>query len=328
MMKLIEKFGKEQKGAVLVTSALTLLIVFGFAALSVDVGAMFTARNQMQGAIDAAALSGATGLTISQSEAQNRAVIVAAANDILNNPVNLSPTNITFPNPMQLSIQLTQPVNLYFANVFGISSINVSASATAELADISGTKRLRPFAVPEQLWQPGQLVVLKLGAVNGNNKGNGNAIPSSFHYAVCYPPENKGTPTKGGSRYRTRIKEGYEDIVELGDQLLAEPGNMNGPTNQGINYLIALDPAASWNGTQIVSSIFPGNSSPRVIKIPMFDINNPPSAGRGNVTVTNFGAFFVLPMQGQDLCGIFIETTTAGIAGSSGTFLKRVHLTS
>ena len=103
---------------------------------------------------------------------------------------------------------------------------------------------------------------------------------------------------------------------------------MNGPTKQGINHLISLDPNASWNGTQIVNSNYPGNSSPRVIKIPMFDINNPPHAGRGNITVTNFGAFFVLPMQSQDLCGIFIETTTAGLAGSSGTFLKRVHLTS
>jgi hypothetical protein len=317
---MFSKLRKSKKGAILVTTAISMFVVFGFAAISVDVGTLLTARNQLQNAVDAAALGGASGLILSQAEAENRAVEMAAANNVINNAVNLSSTEIFFQNSKQITIQRTQAINLYFANIFGINSLNVAASASAELAHIGGTKGFRPFAIPELAWNPGQIVVIKAGS-----KDELFTNPS-FYYPVCFPPINRGAPETGASQYENRIINGFEEIAYIGDELLIEPGMMTGPTMKGVNDLLALDSDASWNGTSIVNSDFGGLSSPRVIKIPMFDTSIEPPAGRHSITMSNMASFFLLPMQGNNVIGVFLETITSGVTGSTPTHLQMVHL--
>jgi len=87
-----------------------------------------------------------------------------------------------------------------------------------------------------------------------------------------------------------------------------------------------MDPSASWNGSEIVNSNFPGTSSPRVIKIPMFDTSTPPPAGRHTITMSNMGAFFLLPMQGNNVLGVFLGIATGGVSGTSTTHLQMVKL--
>jgi hypothetical protein len=77
-----------------------------------------------------------------------------------------------------------------------------------------------------------------------------------------------------------------------------EPGNMVGPTRQGIEELIARDPGASWSGGQIVGSAFsPGTSSPRVVPIGVMDIDwflsQNPSGANGVIRLVNIYGFFV-----------------------------------
>lgn len=50
---------RNQRGAVAITVALMMLILLGFAAISIDVGYLFVVRNELQNAADAAALAGA-----------------------------------------------------------------------------------------------------------------------------------------------------------------------------------------------------------------------------------------------------------------------------
>ena len=59
-------------------------------------------------------------------------------------------------------------------------------------------------------------------------------------------------------------------ITGYGDLLQAEPGNMVGPDEKGMEDLIAKDPSAYWDTTnnKVVSSMHP---SPRVVAIPLFD---------------------------------------------------------
>ena len=50
-----------------------------------------------------------------------------------------------------------------------------------------------------------------------------------------------------------------------------EPGNMVGPTTQGIDDLIAQDPTAYWDeDTNSVDSPY-GTGSPRIFPIPLYD---------------------------------------------------------
>src|SRR5919112_6643606 len=51
---------RQPRGQALVTMALGLLVVLGFAGLAVDVGLVWMAKNEVQNAADAAALAGAS----------------------------------------------------------------------------------------------------------------------------------------------------------------------------------------------------------------------------------------------------------------------------
>ena len=315
------KLINNQKGAALIATALSLIAVLGFAALGVDVGSMLTARNQLQSAADAAALGGVSGLMQSQTEAQTRAIQVGSSNTMFNNPVAINVGDISFPSATEVRVQLTQPINLFFARAVGLNAVNISASATADLTNLGGTRGFRPFAVPELAWNPGQIVVIKSGS-----KDEPYTNPS-FYYPVCFPPANRGTPDTGAKRYEDRIVDGYEDMAYIGDELVIEPGMMTGPTKKGITDLLAMDPNASWNGSEIVNSDFPATSSPRVLKLPMFDTSVPPPPGRHSITMSNMANFFLLPMQGNNVLGVFMGLVSSGVSGTTTTHIKMVHLT-
>ncbi len=51
----------------------------------------------------------------------------------------------------------------------------------------------------------------------------------------------------GGNNYRDNIATCDPTVIGPGTVLQVEPGNMIGPTNQGIRDLIAQDPGATWD---------------------------------------------------------------------------------
>ena len=51
----------------------------------------------------------------------------------------------------------------------------------------------------------------------------------------------------GGNNYRNNIATCDPTVIGPGTVLDVEPGNMIGPTSQGMNDLIALDPKAQWD---------------------------------------------------------------------------------
>jgi hypothetical protein len=109
------------------------------------------------------------------------------------------------------------------------------------------------------------------------------------------------------------ISECEPYLVEPGDRLQLEPGNMVGPTMHGMEDLIAKDPGARWDPSTnaVVGSNF--GLSPRVGLIPLFDPRLAPSSGRNYVTVSKIGAFFIESVgPGSQVQGRFIQITTQG----------------
>ncbi len=142
-------------------------------------------------------------------------------------------------------------------------------------------------------------------------------------------------PTTGGERYRSNIASCNSLPVSIGDLLWTEPGNMIGPTSQGVGDLIAQDPNATWNGTQVVGGAFGVNNSPRIVPIPIFNVDayqfQDKTSGRFQVQVTNILGFFVQQMQGNDVTGILLPYRAefdpgAGTVESTNTFLYSVVL--
>ncbi len=316
---MFELINKREEGNALVLIALALVTILGFSALAIDIGVMLTARTQLQDAVDAAALAGASGLLFSQAEATNRAIALAGLNDCINQPVVINAANVTFPTAGRVQVQASRLLNLFFARVLGINTANITATAAAELRTFSGSDGQKPLAVPDLGYVLGQQVVLKSGT---------SGTPPSFYNAVDYPPVNKGNPVSGANEYRENLINGSTMAIEIGDILQVEPGNMVGPTKQAVDNLISQDPNAYWDGTkgQVVHSNYPGYSSPRIIKIPMYDPNYPPKSGRSTITVVRLGAFFLEGMQGKDVVGRFMKITTSGIWGPGPSMLYGMKL--
>jgi len=60
----------------------------------------------------------------------------------------------------------------------------------------------------------------------------------------CAPLHDIGVNDDGGSWYRDNIPGGWPSVMEIDDWVTVEPGNMIGPTKQGVNALVAQDPGA------------------------------------------------------------------------------------
>jgi len=310
----------DENGNVIAITAVAMLVFIGFLSLGVDVGTMMIARNQLQTAADAAALAGASGLVFNQSEATNRAIEFAANNTCMNQSVQISTSDVTFPTSSRVQVQTNQTINLNFAGVIGLPTANISAVAAAEIGTIVGTGGLKPWAVPDFGWSVGEEVVIKSGVLGAP------ATNPGYFYPVNFPPLNRGTPVPGAQEYESNIVNGADSEIYINDILQVEPGNMVGPTQQGVNYLIDQDPNAYWDGSGVANSAFPGYSSPRIIKVPLYDHNLAPDSGRNTVVIVGLAAFFVIDMRGRDVIGVFLEMTTGGTFGNGFSLLKGVKL--
>lgn len=146
--------------------------------------------------------------------------------------------------------------------------------------------------------------------------------PGQYH-AIDLPPLNRGTPITGADEYRRNIMDCNVASVWPGDHLQLEPGNMTGPTAQGMRELIAKDPDAYWD--PITQSVQDSDFevSPRIVLIPVHDPRIPIESGRNYVQVVKIVAFFMERMTGNDeVKGRFLKVRNPGepcVAGSGGS---------
>ncbi|MDX1646592.1 MAG: pilus assembly protein TadG-related protein [Longimicrobiales bacterium] len=120
-----------------------------------------------------------------------------------------------------------------------------------------------------------------------------------------------GTTASGGATYRKNICSCNQSLIELGEPYELEPGNMIGPTSQGIDELIAEDPDVYWEPTANGGKgnvVRPnpdggytevGTSTPRVVKIALFDPTQVTSSGMQTITFNNFALMFLEDMPGS-----------------------------
>ncbi len=145
-----------RRGSVLPLVVISLVGLFGFVALAIDVGMILVAKTQCQNAADTAAMTGARAIdgsnTPNLTYATAKAVEAATANEVLNRDVVAADVTVThgayhyntaqerfepnFPPVAPDNYNLTQVQVRYvgaaaFAKVFGSTPFDVSASAIA-----------------------------------------------------------------------------------------------------------------------------------------------------------------------------------------------------
>ena len=215
------------------------------------------------------------------------------------------------------------------AKYFNIASADISATATAEASPADAMTCVKPFTIPDRwLEMPGSR-----GSTNEDaftmgtdvyrdpystnptgydaerDKGmllqlkanNDSKIAPSFYY-----PWDMVGDDRGADDYRWSIGNCNVDIMGFGDYFVAKPGNMVGPTKQGMQDLIDRDPDARWDtGTNtVVSSMKP---SPRVVAIPLFDpvyyFEGKMNGRTASLRFINYMGFFIERMNGDEVVG-------------------------
>ncbi|MCH7813017.1 MAG: hypothetical protein IID40_03255, partial [Planctomycetes bacterium] len=183
---------RRRRAAVAAFVVVTLIISFGFASLTIDVGLLYNAKADLQRTADAAALAGAsaylTDAALAQEHAQveqiviERAIYIASQNPTLGTPTVLETSDVVagyhdYDNPagplliggalnaVQATARRTADspggsIPLLFAAIWSKSSGNVSATARAAFDDRfagynvpDGGGGLLPFAIHEAIYE-------------------------------------------------------------------------------------------------------------------------------------------------------------------------------
>ena len=326
------------------------LAFFVATTLAIDVGMLTTARGQSQNAADAGALAGAIALALDSFDdrsaggpAVQAAISAARENTVIGAAVAVDPSDVTFPtapdgepNRVRVAVHRTSardnPLETFISAVFGVTSVDMTAAATAEAAPANAITCVRPFTIPDR-WAENNVppndtfdrydnkgdvmpdADVYAQGVNSYDPerdkglrltlraGTGNNVAPTFYYSWAMPGDNGEI---GADWYEANIRECNQAVFVNGAIMTQEPGNMVGPTIHGIEDLIAQDPAAYWDeDTGSVKS--PLGRSPRIFPIPLYDpdfFQSGTMNGR-NATLKMVGwiGFFVEDASGNEVYG-------------------------
>ncbi len=354
MMNRLQHLRRDERGMSFVFVGVGFLAFVAATTLAIDVGMFMTARSQAQTAADAGALAGATALVFNDYDDRSAggpvvqsAIKTALFNYVMFSSVSVGPADVLFPigpsgvsNRVRVNVYRTgarnNPVPTLIGPVFGLSSVDINATATAEASPANAMTCVKPFTIPDRWientdppWTTdstferydgkGDLLpnadqyipagspgytgydpVADKGMLLMIRAGTGNNVSPSFYFSWKMPG---GT---GADFYRDNIAGCNTAVLGFGSLMDPEPGNMVGPTTQGIDDLIALDPDAYWDPytNSVHSELSP---SPRVFPIPLYDPNyydNGKQNGRNaDLKMANWIGFFVVERQGNNVFG-------------------------
>ncbi|MCW2583307.1 MAG: hypothetical protein JWQ53_2097 [Klenkia sp.] len=205
-----------ERGAVSVVVALLMIPLIGFAAIAVDVAALYSERVQLQNGADAAALAiaqdcarGACGVPV------NTAAAMTAANHDAQGSTLGTPT-VAMGNG-QVSVTNRGTQDHWFAPVLGFDSTGVSAAATVRWgAPVSGTS----------------VVPLIFSTCEFRAQTNGGLPSSTTAYTIrltkssdtgCTGPSGNYVP--GGFGWLTTNGTGCRAATSIGQWVDSDPGN-------------------------------------------------------------------------------------------------------
>lgn len=284
---------RQERGAAIVVVALSITVMIGFGALIVDISNLYLNKTRLVNMVDAAALAGVQDLPDDPQAAVASAYSYAAQNGINSDLVVVTISQ----NNMVVTVNATRTVSFFFAPIFNMISSNVTARAAAKVIPISGASGIVPFGVVKQQFTYGDPYNLKEGGGSGYN-GNFGALALG----------GSGSPI-----YQNNIKNGYNSQLHIGDWVGTEPGNMSGPTSEGVDYRMGLDKYATFETVEKGSS--------RIVIVPV--IESLETNGRSEVEIVGFAAFFLEGVGGKGndnyVTGQFIQMVIPGEVSSGAT---------
>jgi hypothetical protein len=312
---------------VLVGASLAALI--GFTALAIDLGMLYDAQNEAQRAADAAALAGASAYldypSAFEAEAytRDRAYQYATQNTIRGAAID-SAEVVVQPNTDRYTVyvRINHPfVPMLFGKIFR-PFYSIAAAATAEAAEAGQIACMKPWAIPDEGYSPediGQLDTLKAADENASGVDSyffpfvlphdptitqtcpqaGNQW-GGFHPRGATNGGNCGITNPPGSNacwYRANICNENCATVDAGVPYDVQKGDMDGPTAQGVNAILAADPNVQFNPStgrlERNGSEIDFSETDRVVKVALYDKATYTHPDQTAISFTGFAYWFL-----------------------------------
>ena len=297
---MIELAAKEN-GNVIVILALALSVLLGCTALAVDTGVLYLEHNRLVRAADAAALAGGQELP-DASKALSVAFNYAQQNGIDTADPNFFTVSIS-PDNKKITVEIKKNVDLHFARVLGFNTSRVKGRAAANISPVKKTTGILPVGLDESLLPlaAGQTYIIKVGFPEVGWTG-----------ILEYPGQS------GADDYRKSARYGYPNPVTVGDNENKAPGNVTGPTIQGIQERIDSS-GDTWNN--------PLSDSQRVVVVPIYRVLG--ASPIDNVKVVGFASVFLEKVVGAgNKNEVFVTYINHTISGETDDTLTTSYVNS
>jgi Flp pilus assembly protein TadG len=132
--RLLPTLARNERGGILVITAIMLIALLATGGLAVDLGQVYITRSKLSSVADAGALAGARIVRLGQTRARSAVMSMAAANGLVTGTAGADITvgfAIDAKGRQTVSVAVSRPQKLMFAGLVGFNEIPVRATATA-----------------------------------------------------------------------------------------------------------------------------------------------------------------------------------------------------
>jgi Flp pilus assembly protein TadG len=253
-----------KRGQMAVAMMLVMVPLLGVIGLGTDLGLLFFHWGIVQKAADSAVLAGAGYLPNHPSTAKTTASGYANQNGLRNSEIV---SNTVAPDNMSITMTTSRTVPYYFLQLVGLSSGTVKPIAKAGIQqDTEGARGLIPVGLPCTTTSCSYTVGTEYQLVQAGANGKGgswNVGPGNWGRLALGAP--------GATQFENNLINGYLGSINVGDKVSAETGQVNGPTDEGIN-VARVNTGLAINGTVTSPSLATVPAyDPRLVAVPLID---------------------------------------------------------
>jgi Flp pilus assembly protein TadG len=310
-----------KRGQMAVAMLLVMLPLLGVVGLGADIGLLYFHWGIVQKAADAAVLAGAGYLPNHPSTAQTKATGYATQNGLKNSEIV---SNTVAPDNMSITMTTSRTVPYYFLQLVGLSSGTVKPIAKAGIQqDTEGARGLIPVGLPCTATSCSYTVGTEYQLVQAGANGNGgswNVGPGNWGRLALGAP--------GATQFENNLIDGYLGSINVGDKVTAETGQVNGPTDEGVN-IARVDAGLAINGTVTnpTLAIVPAYD-PRLVAVPLMDFTGATGTSV-QVTVMGFAMMwldsYTSKGANKTLNAYFLGTVPVAPVPSTVTAFGQLH---
>lgn len=312
-----KRINESEQGDALIIVAVSMVLIMGMLALVIDLGLAFLSTGEQQKAADAAVYSSGrllpieTGNTTKVNQIKESAINYADLNGFPNlTPEDVILGKISNGQYTEIRVTVDNTVPMYFAKIFGVDYLDLTRTAVAKLSPVIRTTGVAPIGLTKEEME------LRLASNNLTHVtlkyGEKNVWSNSPSFFGALDLDGQGG---GASDYRIWITQGYAGEISVGDVLLKEMGNMEGPTFQGFDerYNGCTHFGALSGGVGCTTDNFEP-TCPRIVKVPIYSY----TVDKQTVVVEGFAAFLLENQTDKgEITGSFLNMVSNGASSGS-----------